>query len=535
MRRYSVRSSTSRKQFRRRIAEASAQLVDQDQERLGTRPRRSLQSPRGGECPQRLERQRRCLRLEARFQYVAEAAARRVPDAPERDAIGGIGRQPQVREQILDLAPGIEGNPADDLVAHAVLAQFGLQGTRLRIGAVEHRALVEPAAAADALRQEGTYCARLVGLVGGQHEAQPCPCVALAPQALAFAIPVVRDHGVGGIENVPGRAVVLLEPDHRGARERFLEVEHVGEIGAPPAVDGLVIIADDEQIAVPRRQRFDQAELRVVGVLVFVHQHVVETLLVAARDVGPRAHQAHHLGDEIVEVEGAAFAQRMLIALIGRGDPPLMRAHRQAFHLLGRDQRVLGVGDAVQHLTDPECPFGQAERRDHVVEHRLLVLAVVDDEVRGNALGRARARLAPQNAHAGAVERADPDPRRRWAQALLDAFAHLARGAVGERESQHRLGRGAALEQLGDACGQHACLAASRPGDDQEGAAGMLDGRALLRIELRDGFQGDGFPCGVRAKPQSSPKRREEQSPGKRIRLEARAQGGEEATSEAYR
>src|SRR5437870_7996355 len=50
---------------------------------------------------------------------------------------------------------------------------------------------------------------------------------------------VVGDEVGGGGEDMAGRAVIALEPDHLGAREVVLEAQDVVDLGAAPAVDRL--------------------------------------------------------------------------------------------------------------------------------------------------------------------------------------------------------------------------------------------------------------------------------------------------------
>src|SRR5262249_28728457 len=52
----------------------------------------------------------------------------------------------------------------------------------------------------------------------------------------------------GGAEDVLGGAVVAFEPDDLGAREILLEAQDVVDLGAAPAVDGLVVVADAADI-----------------------------------------------------------------------------------------------------------------------------------------------------------------------------------------------------------------------------------------------------------------------------------------------
>ena len=70
-------------------------------------------------------------------------------------------------------------------------------------------------------------------------------------QRLAEPAFVVRDQVRGGGEDVAGRAVVALEPDHRGAGKVVLEAQDVVDLGAAPAVDRLVVVADAADVFAP--------------------------------------------------------------------------------------------------------------------------------------------------------------------------------------------------------------------------------------------------------------------------------------------
>ena len=62
----------------------------------------------------------------------------------------------------------------------------------------------------------------------------------LGPEVLRAARRVVRDHGVGGVEDVLGRPVVLLEHDDRRVRELLLEPHQVPEVRPAELVDRVV-------------------------------------------------------------------------------------------------------------------------------------------------------------------------------------------------------------------------------------------------------------------------------------------------------
>ena len=89
---------------------------------------------------------------------------------------------------------------------------------------------------------------RLVVLVVGDVADDPRAVAGVGPEALRLAALVVADHGVGGVEDGLGRAVVLLEQDRGGVGEVLLEVEDVADVGAAEGVDRLVGVADDHQL-----------------------------------------------------------------------------------------------------------------------------------------------------------------------------------------------------------------------------------------------------------------------------------------------
>ena len=116
--------------------------------------------------------------------------------------------------------------------------------------------------------------------------------LALGPQRLAEARAVVRDQARGGAQDVPGRAVIALQPHHLGAREVLLEAQDVADLGAAPAVDRLVVVADAGDVAVPLRQQPQPQVLGDVGVLVLVDQDRAEAPLVVGQDLGLLLEQA---------------------------------------------------------------------------------------------------------------------------------------------------------------------------------------------------------------------------------------------------
>src|SRR5215831_15977252 len=75
--------------------------------------------------------------------------------------------------------------------------------------------------------------------------------LALRTQRFAEPAFVAGDEMGGCGENMGGRAVVALQADHLGARKIPFEAQDVVDLGAAPAIDRLVVIADTADV--PRR------------------------------------------------------------------------------------------------------------------------------------------------------------------------------------------------------------------------------------------------------------------------------------------
>src|SRR6266545_6311616 len=72
---------------------------------------------------------------------------------------------------------------------------------------------------------------------------------ARCPESLAATRDIGPDRSVRQLEYSWSRPIVLLEPHDLGGRELFLEIEDVADVGAAPAVDRLVVVANDRDIA----------------------------------------------------------------------------------------------------------------------------------------------------------------------------------------------------------------------------------------------------------------------------------------------
>ena len=231
--------------------------------------------------------------------------------------------------------------------------------------------------------------------------------------------------------------------------------------------------------------------LHQVGVLVFVHQDVAEPAVIIGQDVRLGPQDLRHVQHQVAEIRRVQRPQPLLIggvqrlgAAVGeigvlvRGDPrrgqaavlpALDHPHQRRRH------PALGVD-----------PFGL----HHLLQQAKLVVGVQDGEV-----GRQpdMLRVAAQHAGAQGVEGAEPEALGRFAEDGGDAFAHLARGLVGEGDGQDLVGEGALGQQdVREAGGQDAGLAGAGTGQHQQRAIDGFDRRALFGVEAGQVVRGKG-------------------------------------------
>ena len=103
-----------------------------------------------------------------------------------------------------------------------------------------------------------------------------------------FAEPplVMRDQARRDAEDMPGRAIIAFEPDDFRARKIGLEAQDVIDLGAAPAIDRLIVVADATEILAPLREQPQPQILGRVGVLIFIDEHIAEAFLIMLQDLG---------------------------------------------------------------------------------------------------------------------------------------------------------------------------------------------------------------------------------------------------------
>ena len=304
----------------------------------------------------------------------------------------------------------------------------------------------------------------------------------LAPQPFGMALAVVGDHGVGGLEDHSGGAVVLLQPDNPCLRIEPVEMEDVVNIGAAPAVDRLVVVADHGKIARLAGQQGHQLELDEVGILVFVDHQPLVAVAVSLQDLGVFLPKPHGKQQQVVKIQKIHLLEALLVALIAFGHlggtgkirmPDVIRPLRIGFghrDAPAPQRRVVALPDLPQRI--------------HYLHYQPLLVALG-----GNGEAAAVPQLlgmAPQHADAEGVEGADGHRIGRLrAKHPSDALAHLARGLVGEGDRHDGVRLDAMPHQVGNSLHNYRGLAGAGPRQQQQRPFQALHGLLLAVIHQR--------------------------------------------------
>ena len=133
----------------------------------------------------------------------------------------------------------------------------------------------------------------------------------------------------------------------RRRREQAGEVEDVADLGRPEGVDRLGIVTDDGHPATIRLHSRQNQRLEAVGILILIHQHMLEALADCVRD----RWLAHHLGpveQQVIVIEdvlallclNVALEQGLELALPILAPGKLAREHHLDWELCIHRERI---------------------------------------------------------------------------------------------------------------------------------------------------------------------------------------------------
>ena len=183
---------------------------------------------------------------------ITYAAHRCITDAPlgyvddtfELEIVEWIERNLQIGDRIFDFLALVEPRPTDHAVGQAHRHEAILERAHLERSAHQDCHVVQLVAALGQTLDVITYAASLFLVVPNSGNGHLVTIVAVSEECFAEAPLVVRDQSRRSCQNVAGRTVVALKPDHRGAGEIRFEPQDVVDLRSAPTVDRLVIVTN---------------------------------------------------------------------------------------------------------------------------------------------------------------------------------------------------------------------------------------------------------------------------------------------------
>ena len=242
---------------------------------------------------------------------MAHAALGDVDDANEAGVVVRVRHEPDISENIFDLAAIVEAQPTQNPMRHASRDEFFLEDPRLCVGTQQDGrpriGLVPPPAIEGSSNENG-----LSAIVLGAVELWPYAFVEARDQALAFSRAVILDDRARRAEDGRPRAIVHLELYGPGVRKVGLKIEDVPQVRTAKVVDGLIFVTDDEDVPV-RCEEPQKPKLDPVGVLIFVDEQVAKAPLRESLCPLGALHELHPAQQQIVEVDRTSSVELFLI------------------------------------------------------------------------------------------------------------------------------------------------------------------------------------------------------------------------------
>ena len=299
---------------------------------------------------------------------------------------------------------------------------------------------------------------------------------------LGVAAAVFGDEGVRRLQDLGRGAVILLHEQQLRAGVGLRELQQRLGPGGAEAVDALVLVADQKQIAGLLGQQPDDRVLHARGILRFVDAQVRVLRLKLRQHVRMLAQNGQRVGHLVVVVHLPRGAQGLTVAGIDRekaGDVKVLGAD-----LVCAQHHVFAVGDRGADLADGRVGgiFAVQLQADPPDERGKLALVLLQRERRA-----AQAAAGLDDFGRQAVDRAElRRPAAQLRKQRGKARAQLLRGGDGIGHDQNAAGVDpAAKRQIPQPRDEHRRLPAAGHGQQQNCAVYGLHGGLLLRAEVR--------------------------------------------------
>ena len=233
------------------------------------------------------------------------------------------------------------------------MLQLQLQQPRLKVASVKHRKIAPLGFFLDAPSEHLAGHSLGFGLLMAvHHHANRRAVTHLRPQGFVVDVGVVGNQRVGGAQYRAGRAVVLLQLDDFQAREILPQGDQVFRPCAPPGVNRLVVVADHGKGGAFGHQQLYQQVLGDVGVLVLIHQHIVDFSPPAGQRFRVTLQEHHGQQNQVVEIHRVVGFQVANVGFVHPCREMLVVIGSERKRIPGQHQVVFPLGYLGLHGVD---------------------------------------------------------------------------------------------------------------------------------------------------------------------------------------
>ena len=264
------------------------------------------------------------------------------------------------------------------------------------------------------------------------------------PQGLPLSPLVVGDYGVGRVEDMGGRPIVLLQTDRPAASVLILKGENVLDGGTAETVDALVVISHHADIVPFAGQQCRQPVLKIVGVLILIDHDVLELSGPVSPGFLIGIQQLHGIGDKIIKIHcphGDHSLYVFDIDLSDGGVPLIAHLPVGLKIVLPGDLLILRLADLRQHGPRRKALFIDVQIFHDLFDEALAVAGIIDRKIIriSNPSG-----IPAQDTDAAGMERRGPDIPGSIPQHHLQTVLQFLRRLVGKGDGKdppghHRL------------------------------------------------------------------------------------------------
>ena len=126
---------------------------------------------------------------------------------------------------------------------------------------------------------------------------------------------VFRDKRIRHRKHLGHRPMILEHHDGARAREALIEIEQQLHVRAAPCIDGLIRVADHEQVLVIALEHLHELVLQCIDILELVDHNVFQPLLPFEADFGEPLEDVEREHDQVVVIEPEALPFLVKVAI----------------------------------------------------------------------------------------------------------------------------------------------------------------------------------------------------------------------------